>query len=208
MKTIAYVDGFNLYYGSAKGTPYKWLDLFRLFDQTLPANCELVKVKYFTARVSALPHDLDAPKRQDVYLRALRAHLHGKIEIIEGNFSVKNVNLPLTSNPRKFAQVIKSEEKGTDVNLAVHLVHDAWDNQFECAAVVSNDADLIMALKIVKQYRRKRVVLFTPGAPARKPLNKLKAWCHKQIDITATEMAASQLPSPIPGTTLSKPTSW
>ena len=25
MKTIVYVDGFNLYYGAVKGTPHKWL---------------------------------------------------------------------------------------------------------------------------------------------------------------------------------------
>jgi hypothetical protein len=27
MRTIVYIDGFNLYYGAVKGTPYKWLDL-------------------------------------------------------------------------------------------------------------------------------------------------------------------------------------
>jgi hypothetical protein len=94
MRTIAYVDGFNLYYGSVKGTRYKWLDLCALFDQTLPAGCQLVKVKYFTARVSPLPNDPNAPKRQDVYLRAIRAHSKGRIEIIEGHFSVQEVWAP------------------------------------------------------------------------------------------------------------------
>ena len=27
IKTIAYVDGFNLYFGSLKGTAYRWLDM-------------------------------------------------------------------------------------------------------------------------------------------------------------------------------------
>jgi hypothetical protein len=31
MKTIIYVDGLNLYYGSLRSTPYKWLDLYALF---------------------------------------------------------------------------------------------------------------------------------------------------------------------------------
>jgi hypothetical protein len=26
MRTWEYVDGFNLYYGAVKGTPYKWLN--------------------------------------------------------------------------------------------------------------------------------------------------------------------------------------
>lgn len=30
MKTIVYVDGFNLYYGAVKGTPYRWLNIARL----------------------------------------------------------------------------------------------------------------------------------------------------------------------------------
>lgn len=208
MKTIAYVDGFNLYYGSVKDTPNRWLDLHALFAKILPTDCALEKIKYFTARVSALPTDSDAPIRQDIYLRALRAHLKGRIEIIEGHFSVKNVWAPKVSDPTKFVEVIKTEEKGSDVNLAVQLVHDAWDNQFECAVVVSNDADLERALKIVKQYRRKKVMLLTPGAPKRKALKVLKQWSHKQFDITEPLIAGSQLPNPIPGTSLTKPATW
>tara|TARA_R110002072_G_scaffold29206_4_gene92759 strand:- start:564 stop:863 length:300 start_codon:yes stop_codon:yes gene_type:complete len=30
MRTCVYVDGFNLYYGALKRTPYKWLDLAAL----------------------------------------------------------------------------------------------------------------------------------------------------------------------------------
>ena len=35
MRTIVYVDGFNLYYGAVRGTPYKWLDLRALFTRIL-----------------------------------------------------------------------------------------------------------------------------------------------------------------------------
>ena len=38
MKTIVYVDGFNLYYGAVKGTPYKWLDIARLCQSLLPKS--------------------------------------------------------------------------------------------------------------------------------------------------------------------------
>ena len=31
----------------------------------------------------------------------------------------------------KFAQVIKTEENGSDVNLAVHLLNDAWLNEYD-----------------------------------------------------------------------------
>ena len=48
MRTRVYVDGFNLYYGALKGTPFKWLDLVRLAYQLLPAGYSVTKLKYFT----------------------------------------------------------------------------------------------------------------------------------------------------------------
>jgi 6-hydroxy-3-succinoylpyridine 3-monooxygenase len=41
LRTRAYIDGYNLYYGCLKGTPYKWLDLLVLFEQhILPSSIE------------------------------------------------------------------------------------------------------------------------------------------------------------------------
>ena len=67
MRTIVYVDGFNLYYGAVKGTTYKWLDILRLCQYLLPKN-EIIKIKYFTALVTARPSDPDQPNRQLVSL--------------------------------------------------------------------------------------------------------------------------------------------
>jgi len=30
-RTVIYIDGFNLYYGALRGTPYKWLDIEKSF---------------------------------------------------------------------------------------------------------------------------------------------------------------------------------
>jgi len=43
MATIVYVDGFNLYYGALKGTPYKWLDIHALSRRLLP-NDQIVTI--------------------------------------------------------------------------------------------------------------------------------------------------------------------
>lgn len=51
----------NLYNGALKGTPWKWLDLPALFARVLQPDHEVVKVKYFTARVGetcSRPHNL------------------------------------------------------------------------------------------------------------------------------------------------------
>lgn len=207
MRTIVYVDGFNLYYGSLRKTPYKWLDLCAYFQRVLPKGHTLLKVKYFTARVKSLPSDPSAPAKQNVYLRALRAQCGDKIEIIEGQFQVKPKRVPLAKTPTTIVEVLNTEEKGSDVNLAVELVNDAWRGAFECAVVVSNDADLERALRIVSRMQ-KRILLYTPGGSMRTPVASLKRWSDKQKGIDPADLAASQLPDPIPGHPLTKPKDW
>ena len=54
MRTIVYIDGFNLYYGAVKSTPHKWLDLKVLCRKLLGSSNQLIAIKYFTARVSGV----------------------------------------------------------------------------------------------------------------------------------------------------------
>ena len=57
---------------------------------------------------------------------------------------------------------MRTEEKGSDVNLAVHLLNDAYKNDFEVAVVISNDSDLVEAIKIVKNQLHKIVGIVNP----------------------------------------------
>ena len=52
MRTFVYVDGFNLYYGAIKGTPYKWLDLKALFTRVLDPSYKILTIKYYTAIIT------------------------------------------------------------------------------------------------------------------------------------------------------------
>jgi hypothetical protein len=52
-RVIAYIDGFNLFYSSLKGTGYKWLDIASLCESMLMPDQELVSVKYFSALVGS-----------------------------------------------------------------------------------------------------------------------------------------------------------
>lgn len=88
---LAYIDGFNLYNGALKGTPYKWLDL-QAFSQSLRPTDTVSQVKFFTAKVNARPNDPDQPIRQMLYWRAVRTI--GSVEIIEGHFLTKRTYLP------------------------------------------------------------------------------------------------------------------
>lgn len=158
-RIIAYVDGFNLYYSVLKGTPYKWLDLEQLFCLLFPKD-EVVAIKYFTAKVKPRPNDPDQPIRQALYLRALGTL--PKVEIIYGTFLSHKTKMPL-ANPQNrnnpFVWVIKTEEKGSDVNLATHLLYDAFVDAFDVAIVVSNDSDLLLPIQVVREKLGKKVGL-------------------------------------------------
>ncbi len=84
MKTTVYVDGFNLYYGAVKDTPYKWLNIHHMGELLLPKN-QNIGMKYFTAKVFSRKNDPQKHIRQQVYLRALRTI--SNIEIIYGHYS-------------------------------------------------------------------------------------------------------------------------
>ena len=120
LRTAVYVDGFNLYYRALKGTQYKWLDLKALAEHCLKPKNEITLLKYFTAHVSGR-RDPDQPRRRQIYLKALRT-IPG-LSIHLGHFLAKTKTRPLV-NPAhgcpKFAEFHDTEEKGSDVNLAVH----------------------------------------------------------------------------------------
>jgi hypothetical protein len=204
--TYVYVDGFNLYYGAVKGTSLKWLDLKALCERIFPKN-NIARIKYFTARVHPTPSDSDKPLRQTIYLRALRQHIPC-LEIIEGYFLVKPVRMPLVTG-KGTVEVIKTEEKGSDVNLAVHLINDAWKGRYQAAIVVSNDSDLVEAIRLVKSEHRLPVGVLNPQMQQKKKmavqLNKVASF---RGQIAVADLVACQLPDPIPGTNIQKPAAW
>jgi uncharacterized LabA/DUF88 family protein len=160
VKINFYIDGFNLYYGCLKDTPYRWLDLNKM-SQLLFPNDKIVKIKYFTApiKLSMSDKDPDRPNRQQIYLRALRTLPN--LEIIEGVFLKHKVSMKL-ANKEGYALVIKHEEKGTDVNIATHIVHDAHNNIFERAVVISNDSDLVTPIRVVVKDLDLPVTIISP----------------------------------------------
>ena len=162
MRTNIYVDAFNLYYGCLKGTPYRWLNLEALCRIMLPQDT-IQQIKYFTARVIARPHDPNKLIRHDTYLRALATL--PKVSITYGHYLSHPVRMPLVNPPPGgpyMAQVIKTEEKGSDVNLASHLLMDACRDAFDIAVVISNDSDLLEPIRLVYAEFGKPVGVLNP----------------------------------------------
>jgi hypothetical protein len=94
MKTNVYVDAFNLYYGSLKGTQYKWLDIKKLCEQAFP-NDTIGKIRVFAANVKARPSNPQQPIRQQIYFRALRTI--PDLEIHLGQFNETEIWAPLVN---------------------------------------------------------------------------------------------------------------
>jgi len=206
-RTTVYIDGFNFYYGQVKGTRWKWLDLEALFLKVLGSQHRLVGIEYFTARVHPTPSNPDVHMRQFAWLNAQLA-VSNKITIHYGHFLRHRVLMENAAPPPNRVAVWKTEEKGSDVNLALHVLNDAWLNRYDCAVIVSNDSDLAQALVMVKQQHKKIIGLVTPGAPKRKCSRELSQYANFVRTIRESALRSSQLPEKIPGTGIHKPAGW
>lgn len=223
-----YIDGFNLYNGCLRASPYKWLDLEALCAGLAPGRT-VSKVRYFTARVSG-----SAARRQQVYLDALSSLASVTVHT-EGHFETHTVIRPLANQfhpsmsaslewfrpsdqnwlplawPRPGRQVRASvrdtKEKGTDVNLATLMLDDAYSHAMDEAFVVSGDSDLALPVKVVGALMP--VTVMNPVFGRRSA--ELQAAAGGYGTLNATILASNQLPTPITlpgGRSVSKPASW
>ena len=208
-RVIVYVDGFNLYYGAVRGTAFKWLNLGALCLRIMRPSDNLVAIKYYTALISARPHDPEAPVRQQMYLRALKTI--PILSIYYGHFLSHIVRMPLatsvTSGNVEYVEVLKTEEKGSDVNLASHLLRDAYTGGFNLAVVVSNDSDLAEPIRIVREELGRRVGILNPQRNPSRVLQRNADFFKK---IRAHALRESQFPRTLHDAhgTFHKPLAW
>lgn len=158
METIVYIDGYNLFYGRIRGSSFKWLDIYKLFQMIVRIqhpSAIVTKIKYFTAPAKAnfASHGEKPSYAQNAYHRALKAVYGDVIEIIEGFHTVEkgtppSYKRPIDKNDR--VSVWSFEEKQTDVNIALHMYRDAIMEKCEQQVLVSNDSDLELALELIK----------------------------------------------------------
>lgn len=233
LRTRIYVDGYNLYYGCLKGTPYKWLDLLPLFDQQIlpsifvvhsgqPATMQLLPlaIKFFTAKIlDKAAKAGDSVSSQARYHTALRKLHDGRIELIEGYYSLIEAKAKIVdaADPRKWPRdcedilVWKLEEKQSDVNLALHAYHDAMTGEVDQVVIVTNDTDIAPALQMIRAHTKVLIGLVIPTQDHQRVPNtdlaRLAHWVRSHI--TKDELAACQLPRVIPGRNPTiKPESW
>lgn len=202
----AYIDGFNLYYG-LRGTPSRWLNVARLVSLLVP-GIDLGHIRYFTARVEDRPGDPGQAQRQDTYLRALRTIPN--LTIHEGRFLASEVRAavvnPVPGSP-KTVLIHKTEEKGSDVNLATYLLVDGFRDLYDEAVVISNDTDLREPIYFARTELEKRVTVLNPRRRFSRTMSECASAYRK---ISLASFRAAQFPAVVitPDGNVHRPPGW
>jgi uncharacterized LabA/DUF88 family protein len=233
-----YIDGFNLYYGGnalVGNSTWKWLDIRKLIQNHLPSSDpwksgEIIRVIYSTAEVTKPPETL---RRQQAYIEALLVSgsvdqvVYGKYKTYRDEnfaalgfytkfkrvsmasdplpdelwFKLNSDNLVVVSHERK-------EEKGSDVNLASHILIDLLTDKLDAAVIVTNDTDLAFPISYARQLipvglvnpRGSQTPTDLKGAPTD------GVGSHWWYTLKAEDLLSAQLPEEFDG--LRRPQEW
>jgi len=199
-RVIAYIDGYNLYFGlREKGWKrFYWLNLQKLAEQFLKQSQTLMETKYFTAIVK---HPDDKRRRQQVFLDALQTLPN--FSFFYGHFLADSITC------RQCGHTYTTfHEKMTDVNISVELLKDAFQDHFDIALLISADSDLVSPVRTVRQlFPAKRVVSIFPPGRFSQALKKVSTGV---LHIGHVELAKSLFPDEVikNGIVLRRPSAW
>ena len=202
-----YIDGLNLYYRALRGTPYRWLDIGKLARLLLPRH-DLGRIHYFTTLAANRPGDPTQAQRQQAYLRALQTV--PSLSIHYGHLLAKRKRRPLAQQPQtgpRTVEILDTEEKGSDVNLASYLLLDGFENEYGLAVVVSNDSDLELPIRMARTRLDKQIGVFDPSRRRSFELHNAASWYRP---LRQGPLSASLFPdtlSDVQGS-ITKPSGW
>ncbi len=211
MGTIAYVDGFNLYFGVLKRHPeWKWLNLLAFMTALRPGE-QIEFVRYFSAVVDPDAAYSESKLRQSVYVRALGS-LDPKIKFTFGKYQERTV----MCRGKCLEEYKVPEEKQTDVSIAVNMISDAIDLRPNRMVLVSGDSDLEPAVAWVrKRYPEIKITVYVPQLPDEK--NKRRNDGYQKIggvtvrDLPLDSMLKCQFPNSLKlvnGRFVTRPQEW
>jgi hypothetical protein len=217
---------------------WRWLDVRALSVSLAGrsadwSEAQVERVVYCTARIDGASNSTGHAE-QDVYLKALVSG--GVVDLIEyGHYVSRVKKAPLATADRKGRPVLAQsawpvmiqdqhgapvpdarfmvsyayrEEKGSDVNVASHLLLDVLEGSIDAAIVISNDSDLRFPI----QQARARVPVGTVNPSPSWPAGDLRGQTtdgvgrHWWLQLTADDLRAHQLCDPCDRYT--KPPPW
>ena len=95
------------------------------------------------------------------------------------------------SKPVKRVWVDKTEEKGSDVNLASHLLHDGFKGLYDVAVIITNDSDLAEPIRMVRQVLNLQIGILNPHSTHSKTLQQYATFVKR---IRQSFLISSQFP--------------
>lgn len=206
-RTIVYIDGFNLYYGAVRATPrLKWLNIER-FCRLLRPHDDIRVIRYFSALVRG-----PTLANQQTYLRALSTT--PVVDVILGKFKSKTVKCGAAGCTwGGFKLYSVPEEKRTDVNIAVFMLDDAYQNLCDQLIIFSGDSDLVPAVNMVRlRFPQKKIIVYVPSRnPVRGAAVELRTSAHVNKTLPLQLLAHAQFPNNLSdglGGVISRPPDW
>ena len=191
IRVCCYIDGFNVYHAiddmnrAQRGAlrHLKWLNLRALMNCFIDPNVhEIRDVNYFSAYMT---WDANREARHRAYVQAL---LHFDVKSVMGQFKRKDCyckNCKSTYSAR--------EEKESDVNIATHLISDAYEDKFDQAFLVTNDLDLLGPIRLFRvKFPGKKLKIIAP--PFRAHSKELWALATHRAKILQSHLEACELP--------------
>jgi hypothetical protein len=187
-----YIDGFNFYHAvnDLGQNHLKWIDLWQLGENLIPKRTErLVKVVFCTA-YNKNPAKFGSLTRHQKYVKALK---HLGVTCVLGHY---------IKEPRDCRGCGRSweddSEKQSDINVALHMFHDAHVGAVEHAYLLTADSDQTATVKFMKeQCPACRITSVAP--PDRNFSTNILPHTDGKIALTAANLERVVLPRAIIG---------
>lgn len=218
---------------------WRWLDVGALAAdlvarQSTWSGAQIERVVFCTARIGGAGNTV-SQQEQDVYLRALDRS-GSATTISYGNYVSRVATAPLATkgkgdkpvitrpqwplmvqdaqgrdvpDARFMVSVARREEKGSDVNVASHLLIDVLTGAVDAAVVISNDSDLAFPISYARQHVPVGLINPTRGYRAGKLAGTHADGVggHWWYQMVPADWSRHQLP-PLVGTKIRKPSDW
>lgn len=188
MRSAMYIDGFNLYHAVADlgENFFKWANLYRLAQNIIPQQTEeIVKVVFCSAYY---PGDTGKRARHERFKKALEFY---GVTCLFGHY----IHEPMKCRECDHIWQ-KATEKETDINVALSLFDDAYQDVFDSAYLLSADSDQAATARMFRsRFNGKRLISVAP--PGRTPSLSVMHHAHGKIVLNRDHLERVVMPGMI-----------
>jgi len=210
-RTVFLIDGFNLYHSVTAasqdlgGATTKWLNIRRLCESYMHlvgSGAQLEDIFYFSALAKHLEASKpDVTQRHKDFIKCLE---DTGIRVDLSQFKRKTIHCRNCGN-----DIIRHEEKETDVKLAIKLLEVFHTNSCDTAVLVTGDTDIAPAVRTAQRLFPDKTVVF--GFPYKRKNKELAQIVTRSFLIREDQYTRHQFADPHvlqDGTPIRKPPKW